>query len=468
MEDCFEFDAFISYSHKDMSWGVWLQKKLENRRIPREVREVGGITGKRLKIFRDQTDLAGVELQGTIQKELRLSRYLIVICSPNSAVSPWVAAEIAYFKSLGREENILPFIVEGEPETDRAELECYSPELRNVPDKHYLGANVRELGKNKACLRILSVLTDIRFNRLVDRDRKRRIIKGTVAGGLTFIIIAVTAVLLWRNVKTENEKRLLLYGDAVTAYAQTGKVTPEMVEMLRLSAGAGEAQSCLLLGDFYQNGIGVAADAGTAFSWYESAARLGNTDGIVAVGNCFANGTGTEKDPVRAFQYYSDAAAQGNPSGMFGAALCLRYGEGTEKDGEKALELFTQAAEAGHTLAMKAVAYSYLSGEGAEADHGKALQWTEKLAATGDTSGMYNLASMYRNGWGTEEDPAQALRWYRIAAEAGDADAMFMVGWCLENGYGTEGPALDWYLRAAEAGNSAAAEAVERMRKEQE
>ena len=34
----FAYDAFISYSHRDLAWGAWLQRRLETRRIPRDLR----------------------------------------------------------------------------------------------------------------------------------------------------------------------------------------------------------------------------------------------------------------------------------------------------------------------------------------------------------------------------------------------------------------------------------------------
>ena len=62
------------------------------------------------------------------REELRQSRYLIVICSPKSAVSRWVNEEIKTFKALGREERTLCLIVDGKPNaTDKPEnWECRS------------------------------------------------------------------------------------------------------------------------------------------------------------------------------------------------------------------------------------------------------------------------------------------------------------------------------------------------------
>ena len=69
------YDAFISYSHRDLSFGKWLQRKLETFSIPADMRGERP-RGQRLRIFRDQTDLAGVELQLALEKELLASRCL--------------------------------------------------------------------------------------------------------------------------------------------------------------------------------------------------------------------------------------------------------------------------------------------------------------------------------------------------------------------------------------------------------
>ena len=87
----------------------------------------------------------------------------------------------------------------------------------------------------------------------------------------------------------------------------------------------------------------------------------------------------------------------------------------------------------------------------------------DKLAQSGNPEGMYNLALMYQYAYGTEENPRMAYLWYRKAADNGFADAMRMVGWCIENHYGVDDPALEWYLKAAEAGDPAAKTEIERI-----
>ena len=129
----YTFDAFISYSHRDLSWGTWLQKKIETFRIPKDMRGERP-KGQGLRVFRDQTDLAGTELQDSLRQNLDTSRYLIVLCSPASAASSWVNEEVKYFVSLGRVSNIIPFIVGGEPLSEDPALECFPPALKSLED----------------------------------------------------------------------------------------------------------------------------------------------------------------------------------------------------------------------------------------------------------------------------------------------------------------------------------------------
>ena len=69
----YTFDAFISYSHRNHDWGKWLQRKLETFPIPNDMRG-DRPRGQNLRIFRDQTDLAGTGLQDSLRQNLDISR----------------------------------------------------------------------------------------------------------------------------------------------------------------------------------------------------------------------------------------------------------------------------------------------------------------------------------------------------------------------------------------------------------
>ena len=462
----YTYDAFISYSHKDMKWGRRLQRRLETFRIPRDARD-GRPDGRRLRVFRDQTDLAGAELRSSLHRELDDSRYLIVICSPAAAASRWVDEEVRYFRSRRGGAAIVPFIVAGEPESEDPALECFPAALREGDADELLGANTLEIGRSKAFLKVVSVLLDVRLNRLVDREKKRRMRAALSILAAAGILSAVIGILLWRDAVMRRRNRELIYdqyGAAIVAIAQKDDLGQGEFETLRTSAEAGNVSSMLLLADCLSKGVGTDRNDEAAFGWYLRAAEQGDPQGMVAVANCFLNGTGTETDPEAVFRWNERAAEAGESAGMVNAASCYEEGYGVPANEKKAAYWYIRAAEAGNELGMYNAARCCRDGVGMAADDGQAFLWMERLAETGNAFAMYNVAMMYQYGRGTEEDPRQAYLWYRRAAEAGDPDGMRMTGWCIENGYGVEDPALEWYVKAADAGDPLAAEEVRRRR----
>ena len=472
------YDAFISYSHKDIEHARWLQKKLETFRIPRDL-ECGEIVGSagNLRIFRDQTDLAGVELQESLQKELEASKYLIVVCSPASAASPWVNEEILYFQSLGRDHRVIAYITEGEPDNEDPEKECYPPAIRStVSGQHMLGANIQEIGKNAAFLKVASILLDVRFNRLVDRDKKRRhkrILLTTVAAAA---VAAVVIGLLARNAVIAEKNRELSYSSYVKIFEnavdqkvnfETGEgMMEEDINALKLSAGEGNPGAIRLLIYCYRNGWGTAKDPEAELYWCQKGMEIGDTTCMVELAGCYQAGTGTEVDEEKAFYWYQQAAEAGDPIGMVMLGVKYEDGNGTEADPEQAFYWYKSAADAGDKNGMEQVARCYRDGIGCEQSKEDAFFWNVKLAEMGNTTAMYNVGLMTQFGFGTKEDPAAAYDWYRKGAEAGDGDCAYMVGWCTENNYGTENAALEWYKRAVELGNEAAQADVDRLEAE--
>ena len=454
----YTFDAFISYSHRDLSWGNWLQKKLETFQIPKDLTP-DRPSDKRLRIFRDQTDLSGTELQESLRKNLRESRYLIVICSPASAASGWVNEEILYFASLGRRDKIIPFIVDGEPNSDEPGMECFPEGLRESEDFTPLGANVREIGKDKAYLKLVSILLDVRFGRLVDREKQRRIRTAIVTTLTASVIAIVGGVLLWQNSTLNYD----IYGAALVSIAEKDVIESEDVAFLKASAREGNVRAMALLADCYKYGWGTQKDLEKMFHWCKVGAEKGDPDCMVYLSNCYHNGEGTEKNLEEAYAWDLKAAEKGYPAGMLNVGICYEDGLGVEADPKQAVEWYQKSADKGYDLGMYNLARCYLMGIGTEQNKDQAFAWTKKLAETGNAEGMYNLGLMYQNGFGTSEDPESAYNWYLHAGIAGDPDGAYMTGWCLENDYGAEDPAVQWYKKAEELGSEEAKEALKRL-----
>ena len=151
----FKYYAFISYSHEDTEFAQLIQKKLTEYKLPSVIRKANPLLPSNVRpIFRDATNLTTGMLQGTLHSELEHSKFLIVLCSPNSARpndenKHWVNKEVKHFIELGRAEFIIPVIVGGEPHATNPEEECFCPALLSLPGgDELLGIDIRD-GKKK-------------------------------------------------------------------------------------------------------------------------------------------------------------------------------------------------------------------------------------------------------------------------------------------------------------------------------
>jgi hypothetical protein len=118
----FEFDAFICYRTSkipDSSVGEELQKLLESYPVPRPLsRNIvrPKIFRSRLKVFRDTTDLsAGEKLDEAIRGRLRVSRWMNVVCSPDTPRSSHCNDEVCYFRKGHGDDRVLFLLIAGEP-----------------------------------------------------------------------------------------------------------------------------------------------------------------------------------------------------------------------------------------------------------------------------------------------------------------------------------------------------------------
>ena len=212
MPQC-KYHAFISYSHADRRWADWLHKALETYPIPQRL--VGRTTGagaipKRFApVFRDRDELpSATDLNSKVNEALAQSAALVVICSPHSAGSRWVDAEVREFKRLGREQRVFCLIVDGEPNASdipgREHEECFAPALR-----HRVGADGASMagraepiaadarpgkdGKANAKLKLLSGLLDVGFDELRQREQQRAHRKLAWVAGLSLVGMLATS-----------------------------------------------------------------------------------------------------------------------------------------------------------------------------------------------------------------------------------------------------------------------------------
>lgn len=170
--------AFISYSHKDVKEAKWLHKHLEYYKLPSDIFNEYDENNRYLRpVFRDKEDIGTGVLKSVLRKELEVSEYLIIICSPNSAQSTYVSQEAQVFIDQGRIDHIIPYIIDGVPKSG-GEKECFPESLINhvdqFPDDELLGANINEVGRSKAFIRVVSSLLNVEFDTLWKRHKREQ------------------------------------------------------------------------------------------------------------------------------------------------------------------------------------------------------------------------------------------------------------------------------------------------------
>lgn len=203
-----EYRAFLSYSHKDTAFARSLHRSLEHWKVATDLvgrTTTAGIVPQTLRpIFRDRDDFAGgASLQEATINALEKSKFLIVLCSPNSAKSKYVDAEVRIFKQLGRAHRIIPVIIAGEPGSD--DNDCFPPsvihevdeagELTEIPTEP-IAADAREEGdgRHRATAKIVAGLLGVTFDEIARREERAQRRRTRIVGAVA-IVMAVLALL---------------------------------------------------------------------------------------------------------------------------------------------------------------------------------------------------------------------------------------------------------------------------------
>lgn len=220
--------AFISYSHRDVRVATALQRAIETYWVPRRLvgthTAFGEVPPRVKPIFRDRDELcASTDLKALVREALAQSRYLIVVCSPDSARSAWVNQEIIEFKKLHGESRVLAVIARGEPfvsqQPGRAAEECFPEALRLALTSDGLArgeglepiaADLRSQGdgKHRATLKVIAGMIGVGADDLIRRDAKRRMRQLLALTAASLLGMAAMSVLAVTAVRARNEAQV--------------------------------------------------------------------------------------------------------------------------------------------------------------------------------------------------------------------------------------------------------------------
>lgn len=192
-----KYDAFICYRHgSDSPVAKALQQRLEHFYTTDNA-------GKRIrpfrKVFLDEGELSATANFGqTIRDALGNSKWLLVICSEDTPLSPWVKLEIETFLEIhgvAARSRILTVLTSGEPDIsfppilldqETGGTEPFAADIR--------GENLQQILKNlkrDPFLRLAAAMLDRPFDALKQRE-KIHILKQITA--VTSVCLLVTAV----------------------------------------------------------------------------------------------------------------------------------------------------------------------------------------------------------------------------------------------------------------------------------
>lgn len=201
-----EGNVFISYKHEDEKWAKWLQYKLEHFKLPTSLQKDNPDLPRTIRVLSYSSEITSGILSEQIFETIKRSKYLIVLCSPRSAKSVWVNKEVETFISLGRTEQILPFIIEGEPYAIEPSLECFPQALHQLhKGQEILGANINEMGRDAAVVKLIARMFNVKFDALWQRhEREQRLRRWKIIASM--LLIAFTSIGLGAYIYNRNQE----------------------------------------------------------------------------------------------------------------------------------------------------------------------------------------------------------------------------------------------------------------------
>ena len=121
----FKYCAFISYSSKDAKFAEKLHRYLSYFKLPSKLCQKYPQKPDNVRpIYRDKTNLIIDKLSDALKEALKVSKYLIVICSehsakPNEEGKNWIDEEVQDFVSFDPENvhRIIPVLLRKKNQT---------------------------------------------------------------------------------------------------------------------------------------------------------------------------------------------------------------------------------------------------------------------------------------------------------------------------------------------------------------
>jgi TPR repeat protein len=195
------------------------------------------------------------------------------------------------------------------------------------------------------------------------------------------------------------------------------KNVTESTTRLQASCDRFFMEACYRLGESYERGLGVSADAGQARLYFQKACDGYVPDACVAI----ARVAGDPKEAVELFKRLCD---QSVPAGCSGAAAAYASGGGVRWDVGTAFDLYTKGCDLNDAPSCAKVAEMLEVGIAKDVDLKKAYELYQKSCDAGYVGACGAAARFLEKGdGGVAVDVAKADKLYEQACEADAPDA---------------------------------------------
>jgi hypothetical protein len=184
-----DFDAFVSYSHADKKVARRIQRFLEHHPLPTKP----GAAPRRLRVFRDDTDIRAAALTQELGAALARSSALVLCASPDAVRSTWVQQELDLFLEQDRTRPALPVLVAGNAAT-ALPARLAGADIRHVDARGAWRFGFLRRSARDELLRVVAALAGEDLRTFIPWDRRRR---RNLAAACAAVVAALAAAALF-------------------------------------------------------------------------------------------------------------------------------------------------------------------------------------------------------------------------------------------------------------------------------
>lgn len=303
------------------------------------------------------------------------------------------------------------------------------------------------------------------------------------------------------NAEQGDPEAQYMLGVALTTGIDTPRNYLEAVEWITKAANQGSADAQSELGRIYRAGEVITVDHDRSTYWFSKAAKSGNAQAQYELGRLYQQGLIVPRDLSKSKQWYKRASLNGHSAAQYEFAEILITEDGRRnKDNPDAVKWLAAASKQGHLKANLRLGDAYANEYyGLSKNDELARKFTSVAgneyrarAIGGDSQSQVLWADLlyehelgkYVEGYSFVDedlDDELALEWYLKAADQGNTDAMLALGAYhnLLNFYRTQWDrglalpseyekAFQWLSKAANLGNLESMLWLERLYREGE